>query len=125
MVAILMLLLASQSTLGSAFVPSENPVFAPIYVEACTPQAPHQTINYPPQLVGTEVFGQVELVLFLNPCGQVRHVVISRSSGVPDLDVAAVESAKTWVISPGLANLQPGRGGLVRLPIQFTKESEP
>jgi TonB family protein len=125
MVATLMLLLALQSNLGSAVTPSENPVFAPIYIEACTPQAPRQTINYPPQLVGTDVFGQVELVLFLNPCGQVRHVIISRSSGVPDLDVAAVESAKTWVISPGLAKLQPGRGGLVRLPIQFAGESEP
>lgn len=125
MVATLVLLLASQGTVGPAVAPSQNPVFAPIYVEACTSQAPRQAINYPPQLIGTEISGLVELVLFLNPCGQVRHVVISRSSGVPDLDVAAVEGAKTWVISPGLANLQPERGGMVRVPVRFTEESRP
>lgn len=124
MLGSLILLLASQSAMGAPFAPSENPILAPIYVESCTPKAPSQVIQYPPQLIGTEVFGQVELVLFLNPCGEVRHVIISKSSGTPDLDTAAIESAKTWVIPADLAKLEPGRGGVVKLPIQFAEESE-
>ena len=124
MLGSLVLVLASQSGMSVPFARGENPVLAPIYVEPCTPKAPSQPIQYPPQLIGTEVFGQVELVLFLNPCGEVRHVIISRSSGTPDLDIAAVESAKSWVISPDLASLEPGRGGIVRLPIKFAEDSE-
>lgn len=125
MLGSLILVLASQSAMGAPFAPGENPILAPIYVESCTPKAPSQTIQYPLQLIGTEVFGQVELVLFLNPCGEVRHVIISKSSGTPDLDIAAVESAKTWVISPERAHLEPGRGGVVKLPIHFAEEAGP
>lgn len=105
--------------------PIANPVFAPIYVEACTPKTPRQTIEYPPELIGTEIFGKVELVLFLNACGDVRHVIISKSSGTPALDNAAVANVKSWVISPALAHLQPGLGGMVRVPVQFQKHPEP
>ena len=120
---VLLLLLSAMGGGKAVLAPVENPLFAPIYVESCTTLEPRQAITYPPELVGTEVYGKVELVLFLNPCGQVRHVIVSKSSGTPVLDTAAVESAKSWVISPDLANLQPGRGGIVRLPIEFKAAS--
>jgi len=125
MIGWMVLVLGAHSVEGVPFPPGENPVLAPIYVESCTPEAPRQAIYYPPQLIGTGVSGRVELVLFLNPCGKVRHVLISKSSGAPDLDVAAVESAKDWVISPDSAKLEPRRGGIVILPIQFTDETRP
>ena len=120
-----LLLLGLLTADGRTSYKPVNPIFAPIYTETCTSKKLNQTVDYPAQLLGTRISGVVVLVLFLNPCGEVRHVIISQSSGTPDLDRAAVESAKNWVISPERADLPEGRGGMIRLPVEFVDRLDP
>lgn len=88
--------------------------------EACTPKPPQQHIAYPEHLIGANVSGTAVLILVLNPCGEVRDAVFERSSRNRDIDRAARDSALTWVIDPNVAQLPPGRGGRVRVPVVLT-----
>lgn len=85
--------------------------------ETCTPKPPQQNISYPEHLIGTNVSGTTVLILALNPCGEVRDVIIERSSRNRDIDRAAMNAARTWVYDPKQAELSPGRGGRVRVPV--------
>lgn len=100
-----------------------------IHGEECTPKAPNQDVAYPENLIGTNVTGTTVLILALNPCGEVRDVAIEKSSQNRDVDRAAIDSAKTWVIDPKHAQLSPGLGGQVRVPVTIApsapKEKSP
>ena len=107
---------------GDGAVPPPPPPAPPsewsaIEHEACTPKPPQQHITYPEHLIGANVSGTTVLILILNPCGEVRDAVFERSSRNRDIDRAARDSALTWVIDPKVAQLPPGRGGRVRVPV--------
>ena len=95
-----------------------------IYREACAPKAPHQDVSYPENLAGTNLSGTAVLILTLNPCGEVRDVVIEKSSQNRDVDRAAIESVRAWVIDPKLAQLSPGMGGQVRVPVAIMPSAQ-
>lgn len=84
--------------------------------EACTP-APKDMAppRYPASLARHGEGGRVELRLLVNPCGEVRAVRLSESSGYPLLDQSAINVAWGWRIQ---SERQP-EGALVRVPVDF------
>ena len=94
-----------------------EPQWKAIFEEKCSPKPQNRSISYPQHLLGTGISGTTTLILVLNPCGEVRDAVIEKSSHNTDIDLAAVMAAMTWVIDPNDAQLRPGFGGQVRVPI--------
>lgn len=84
--------------------------------EACTP-APKQmpAPRYPASLARHGDGGRVELRLLVNPCGEVRAVRLSESSGYPQLDQSAITTAWGWRIQ----SERQESGSIVRVPVDF------
>ena len=97
-----------------------EPQWRAIYEEKCSPKPPNQDIAYPDFLLETGASGTTVLIVVMNPCGEVRDAVIEKSSNNIDLDLAAIMAAMRWVIDPKLADLRPGLGGQVRIPVVMT-----
>jgi TonB family protein len=60
----------------------------------------------------------VNLRVLLNPCGEVRHAQIAKSSGLPELDEATVRWAQRASF-PEVVAAMPGFGGIGVLPLKF------
>ena len=84
--------------------------------EACTP-APKEmpAPRYPDSLARHGEGGRVELRLLVNPCGEVRAVRLSESSGYPQLDQSAIDVAWDWRIQ----SEREASGATVRVPVDF------
>ena len=90
------------------------------YQEKCLPKAPTgRTVLYPIELIGTNTYGTAVLILDLNPCGEVRAATFEKSSRNRILDSAARDAVMTWVLDPETVGLSPGRGGRIRVPVEF------
>lgn len=84
--------------------------------EACTPAPKSMAApRYPASLARGGEGGSVELRLLVNPCGEVRAVRLSGSSGQPLLDQSAIDVAWGWRIQ---SERQP-KGAMVRVPVDF------
>ncbi|MDR0183814.1 energy transducer TonB [Lysobacter arvi] len=84
--------------------------------EACTaaPKA-MPAPRYPESLARKGSGGRVELRLLVNPCGEVRAVRLSESSGYPQLDQSAIDTAWDWRIQ----SERQASGAIVRVPVDF------
>jgi len=84
--------------------------------EACTP-APKDipAPRYPDSLARHGEGGRVELRLLVNPCGEVRAVRLAESSGYPQLDQSAINTAWGWRIQ----SERQESGSMVRVPVDF------
>jgi len=84
--------------------------------EACT-AAPKDmpAPRYPATLARHGEGGRVELRLLVNPCGEVRAVRLSESSGYPQLDQSAINVAWGWRIQ----SERQESGAVVRVPVDF------
>ena len=102
------------------FTDTESPSYAAwrrlVENEACTP-APKDMPPpiYPESLARHGEGGRVELRLLVNPCGEVRAVRLSESSGYPVLDQSAINTAWRWRIQSD----RQATGALVRVPVDF------
>jgi len=100
-------------------IPPPDSTREAILHEACKPKKPSQLVTYPKELMGTGVSGRVELVITVNPCGEVKRAEIFQTSGNPFLDAAALKDAQQWVISPERIGLEKGRGIFMRAPVEY------
>ena len=64
--------------------------------------------------------GHVELQLLVNPCGEVRAVRLSESSGYPQLDQSAINAAWSW----RLYARREDEGALLKIPVDFVPPGE-
>lgn len=89
--------------------------------ETCTP-APRQmpAPRYPDSMARAGEGGRVELQLLVNPCGEVRAVRLSESSGYPLLDQSAITTAWRWRTRSG----REAAGAMVRVPVDFVPPPE-
>lgn len=91
----------------------EPPVLtAADYARAPTPP------RYPPRMLQRRIEGTVVIRALVDPQGVTRTVRVHRSSGFPELDVAAETAARGWVFRPAR------RGGVtilhwVEIPVRF------
>ena len=76
-------------------------------------------IRYPELLAETGQTATLQLMVVVNPCGEVRHSRIYKSSGYPAVDEVVLVDSLTWVISIEQSNLKPGRGGELIVPIDY------
>lgn len=84
--------------------------------EACTPAPKDMAApRYPATLARHGEGGRVELRLLVNPCGEVRAVRLSESSGYPQLDQSAINVAWGWRIQ----SERQESGAVVRVPVDF------
>lgn len=69
--------------------------FDALYVEAFRREVEDAgTRNFPDQVMRDRTFGQVRLVVGINPNGSVRYITKLKSSGYPVLDEAAIRSVR-------------------------------
>jgi len=84
--------------------------------EACTPAPKAMPApRYPASLARHGEGGRVELRLLVNPCGEVRAVRLSESSGFPQLDQSAIDTAWEWRVQ----SERQESGAIVRVPVDF------
>lgn len=76
----------------------------------------------PPRLDQRDVWGKVELLIWVNPEGAVELPQIDRSSGFPELDRAALKAVRSFEFEPA-TRLGVAVGTWVRFPIGFRPES--
>ncbi|BDU18045.1 energy transducer TonB [Lysobacter auxotrophicus] len=84
--------------------------------EACAPAPKAMPApRYPASLARHGEGGRVELRLLVNPCGEVRAVRLSGSSGFPQLDQSAIDTAWEWRVQ----SERQESGAIVRVPVDF------
>jgi protein TonB len=82
---------------GSTGETGSGPVISELQVDPAYFVAP----NYPPRSVALDEEGTVQLLIFVTPDGRVGDVRVSRSSGYPRLDNAAMRTARMkWRFRP-------------------------
>lgn len=91
---------------GTGVDVSDQPTFTPYEV---APEMQNRgayvsalTSNYPATLRDAGIGGTVRVWLFIDPTGSVQDTRIVESSGYPELDEAAIESAAVLEFSPAL-----------------------
>ncbi len=93
----------------------------PILTERCKHKSPAVHATYPRELRGTGIKGVVVVQVMLNPCGEVRQVRLSRSSGNAILDSSAMSAARNWVFAQNRVRLSAGRGTVVSIPVDLSE----
>lgn len=96
-------------------IPDIN-AFVPYEVEPRMVYSP--PLNYPEIARLTDQEGTVFVKALVDLDGSIMRVVITRSSGYPTLDSAAVENVVQWRLTPALQNKKPVRVWVGR-PIRF------
>jgi TonB family protein len=80
--------------------------------------------NYPSELLGSGIGGTVHVWLFVDTAGRVQNALVRQSSGLQELDSAAVRAAREFEFIPGRTD-----DGVVPVcvsfPINFFPPSEP
>ena len=79
-------------------------------------------IEYPVSLWDRDIDGETELLVHVSDMGAVDSVLVSRSSGVEELDSAAVTGARKLRFTPGRRG-ERRIAKWIRLPVRFTKDS--
>lgn len=94
-----------------------------IETRACTP-GPMSTPApaYPPSARMRGHGGSVVLRLLVDPCGQVHDAWVESTSGVTELDRAAVRAARRWRVAMAATGVESGRGASLRVPVSFNAE---
>lgn len=90
--------------------------------ETCTagPKRVTPAPVYPTAMARRGEGGHVELQLLVNPCGEVRAVRLSESSGYPQLDQSAINAAWSW----RLYSAREAEGALLKVPVDFVPPGE-
>lgn len=79
-------------------------------------------IEYPITLWDRDISGETELLVHVSDMGAVDSVLVSRSSGVAELDSAALSGARKLRFTPGRRG-ERRIAKWIRLPVRFTKDS--
>lgn len=78
-------------------------------------------INYPDEARQMGLEGRVLLAVLINENGNVEKIRLFKSSGMPLLDSAALETAKTFIFSPAMVGGRPVTVW-VNIPVEFKFE---
>ena len=78
--------------------------------------------EFPKDLLDLGVGGSVRVNLWVRPDGAVEHPTVGRSSGIPDLDMAALRASRTLKFRPAIRAGRPV-GTWVEFDIEFRPES--
>ena len=100
-----------SSAAQSGSNPRSGALLPPSYLRAPAPP-------YPPAARKAHREGTVVLQVTVSADGRAEKVVVSRSSGSPDLDEAAIAAVRTWTFRPAEVNGQRV-GTTVEVPVAF------
>jgi periplasmic protein TonB len=82
-------------------------------------KAARTPVSYPPEAIRKRHEGSVELLILVDVNGKPLDIKISKSSGFPELDAAAMQAAPQWTFVPENAG-GVRRQGYARVPINFS-----
>jgi len=74
------------------------------------------SVPWPKGEDGSLLFGETIVLALVNTAGAVENIKVESTSGVPALDMAAVEGVRRWHFTPGQRNGIPVEG-YVRVPV--------
>jgi TonB family protein len=76
--------------------------------------------HFPKEAIAAGHYGTVTLLIFVNANGETGEIRVERSSGYPELDASAIETAKHWLYMPEAKNGIP-QSSWVRTPVAFSR----
>lgn len=107
-----------KSVVSAWFVVASLAACAHATVDTTAPSIIHAPIAYPPSALSAGEEGTVLVATEVDINGRAVGAKISRSSGYPDLDAAALRSIAGWSFSPGTTDGKPMAQQVV-VPIHF------
>jgi protein TonB len=81
-------------------------------IRQAVPYADNEAPDYSQEARDAGEQGTVRFTVYITPLGTVRDVIITQSSGYPDLDANAHDAALRWRFQPALRNGVPSAATL-------------